>query len=74
MSLCSAQGSRVVDHHLVAVGGVPETCWAVGPQQWRSSELIGDHVQLKEGVRYACVRDLIVSYAGRTAPGGDRQS
>jgi len=45
--------------------GVPKKSGAVGPRQWRSSELIGDEVQLKEGVRYASVRDLIVSKEGQ---------
>jgi sporulation protein YlmC with PRC-barrel domain len=45
--------------------GVAEKSGAVGPRQWRSSELIGDEVQLKEGVRYASVRDLIVSQEGQ---------
>jgi sporulation protein YlmC with PRC-barrel domain len=45
--------------------GVPEKSGAVGPRQWRSSELIGDEVRLKEGVRYASVRDLIVSKEGQ---------
>lgn len=45
--------------------GIPEKSGAVGPRQWRSSELIGDEVRLKESVRYASVRDLIVSKEGQ---------
>jgi sporulation protein YlmC with PRC-barrel domain len=45
--------------------GVAEKSGDVGPRQWRSSELIGDYVQLKEGIRYAYVRDLIVSKEGQ---------
>lgn len=45
--------------------GVPERSGAVAPRQWRSSELIGDYVNLKGGVRYAYVRDLIVSQEGQ---------
>jgi sporulation protein YlmC with PRC-barrel domain len=37
---------------------------AIGPREWRVSELIGDYVTLKEGVRYGIVDDLIFDNGG----------
>jgi sporulation protein YlmC with PRC-barrel domain len=44
--------------------GIPKSSGPLAPRNWRSSELIGDYVNLKGNVRYAYVRDLIVSQGG----------
>ena len=37
---------------------------AIGPREWRATELIGDYVNLKGGTHYGYVRDLIISKDG----------
>ncbi len=37
---------------------------AIGPREWRATELIGDYVHLLGNIRYGSVRDLIVSKNG----------
>ncbi len=44
--------------------GFPKSSGPLAPRDWRSSELIGDYVNLKGNFHYAYVRDLIVSKAG----------
>ena len=44
--------------------GFPKSSGPLAPRDWRSSELIGDYVNLKGNEHYAYVRDLIVSPAG----------
>lgn len=43
--------------------GMPDKV-AIGPREWRATELIGDYVNLKGGAHYGYVRDLIISKDG----------
>jgi sporulation protein YlmC with PRC-barrel domain len=43
--------------------GMPDKV-AIGPRQWRATELIGDYVNLQGPARYGSVRDLIISRDG----------
>jgi sporulation protein YlmC with PRC-barrel domain len=43
--------------------GMPDKV-AIGPRQWRATELIGDYVNLQGGIHYGEVRDLIISKEG----------
>ena len=45
--------------------GIPKSSGPIAPRDWRSSELIGNYVNLKDNVHYAYVRDLIVSKDGQ---------
>ena len=37
---------------------------AIGPREWRATELVGDYVNLHGGIHYGHVRDLIISKDG----------
>lgn len=43
--------------------GMPDKV-AIGPREWRATELIGDYVNLQGAARYGSVRDLIISRTG----------
>jgi hypothetical protein len=43
--------------------GMPDKV-AIGPREWRATELIGDYVNLQGGIHYGEVRDLIISKEG----------
>jgi len=43
--------------------GMPDKV-AIGPREWRATELIGDYVNLQGGTHYGYVRDLIISKDG----------
>jgi sporulation protein YlmC with PRC-barrel domain len=43
--------------------GMPDKV-AIGPREWRATELIGDYVNLHGGLHYGHVRDLIISKDG----------
>jgi sporulation protein YlmC with PRC-barrel domain len=43
--------------------GMPDKV-AIGPRQWRATELMGDYVDLKGTANYGFVRDLIISKDG----------
>ena len=43
--------------------GMPDKV-AIGPREWRATELIGDYVNLHGGIHYGHVRDLIISKDG----------
>jgi hypothetical protein len=45
--------------------GFPKSSGPIAPRDWRSSELIGNYVNLKGNVHYGYVRDLIVSKDGQ---------
>jgi sporulation protein YlmC with PRC-barrel domain len=45
--------------------GIAKSSGPIAPRDWRSSELIGDYVNLKGNVHYGYVRDLIVSKGGQ---------
>ena len=43
--------------------GMPDKV-AIGPRQWRATELMGDYVNLQGAANYGFVRDLIISKEG----------
>lgn len=43
--------------------GMPDKV-AIGPREWRATELIGDYVNLHGGIHYGHVRDMIISKEG----------
>jgi sporulation protein YlmC with PRC-barrel domain len=45
--------------------GIAKSSGPIAPRDWRSSELIGNYVNLKGNIRYAYVHDLIVSKKGK---------